>query len=339
MVFKNLKNLIPVENELYEKLKGTYRKSWFSNNMIQQTAGSLFSELKKMGICPVLLKGIHLINSYYDDTASRPLGDADFLVSWEQAASVDGHLRSSGWKLQAKPRYFGFAENSMLAAHGFMYINEKGHVCDLHWNIMAHRLYPDADKEMVKNSVKIAFMGDTFGALCPEDLVLHLLEHGAYGSPVPSIRWVQDVLTVLKKEKDIDWDRFLTNTLHTNLEVPVKVMLEYLLNTFNAEQIAYPLKRLAAFPASKMGKALYRSMLPRRNPIGRSINEYRKIYFQYRLFITAYKKESLPGGISGFIRCLKFRWDVKSNILFPFVFTVKFFQKFVRYILRFLKQR
>ena len=339
LVFKNLGNQIPFEDEWHEKLKGTLRKSWFSNNMIQATAAVLFSELKKLGIRPLLLKGLHLINAYYDDMAARPLGDADFLVSWEQVAAVDGYLRSSGWKPKAKPRLAAGGENSMSSGNGINYVNEKGYACDLHWNVMAHRCYPDADKKMITNAVNIAFEGDCFRALCPEDLILHLLEHGAYGNPIPSIRWVPDVLMVLKKEEAIDWDRFLAHTLQTNLEVPVKAMLAYLLNSFSAEKVAYPVKKLAGLPAAKMGKVVYRNMLPGRTAIGRSMCEYRKIYFRYQLFMTEHKKESRPRGLSGWMRCLKFRWNIKSNVLFPIVFMEKFFHKFLPYILGQLKPR
>ncbi len=331
MVFANLKQLIPTEDGWHNKLRGTYKKSWFSNTMLLATAARLFSGLKRMGIHPFLLKGIHLINAYYDDLASRPLGDADFLVAWEQAARVDEHMRSSGWRLKEKPRLPGFGESSMSSRNGINYINENGQGCDLHWNIMAHRCYPGADRDMLANAVPVAIQGDTVSALRPEGLLLHLLEHGAYGNPIPTIRWVPDVLMVLKKEDNMDWDRFLAHTLQTNLEVPVKAMLEYLLHTFNAEKVAYPLKRIARCPESQAGKTLYRNMLSRKTQFGISINEYRKLYDRFRLFMTEYKKESPPRGMAGLTRWLKFRWNVKSNILLPLVLTAKFFYNLVPY--------
>lgn len=337
MVYKNLGSLVPLKDEWHEKLQGTYKKSWFGNHMIQETAAALFRELKKTGVRPLLLKGLHLVNSYYDDLASRPLGDADFLVSWEQAPFVDRHMRASGWKLKDRPRFPVFAENSMSAGIGINYVNEKGYICDLHWNVLSHRCYPGANREMIRNAVTITFKGDCYSAFCPENLILHLLEHGAYANPIPSIRWVPDVLMVLKKEKSIDWDRFLANTLRTALEVPAGAMLEYLLNTFRAGEVAYAVQKLAARPASEAGKALYRNMLPRRTPLGRSSSDYRRIYSRYRMYMTEFKQEPLPRGIRGWSECLKFRWGVKSDLLFPLVFMKKFFHKFIPYFLGQLK--
>lgn len=331
MVFTNLKQLIPAEDGWHKKLQGTYKKSWFGNTMLLATAARLFSELKRMGIHPFLLKGIHLISAYYDDMASRPIGDADFLVAWEQASRVDGHLRSSGWRLKEKPRLPGFGENAMSAANGLMYVNGQGQVCDLHWNVMVHRCFPGADRDMVEASVAVAFHGKCYRALRPEDLLLHLLEHGAYANPIPPIRWVPDVLMVLKKEAAMDWDLFLARARHASLEAPVRVMLEYVHGRFGAEVLAAPLEGLSRLPASRMGKTVYRSMRSHRSLIGRSINDYRKLYRRFRLFMTESKKEAPPRGVAGWVSFLKFRWNVKNNILLPFVLTAKFFHNLVPY--------
>lgn len=334
MVFQNLKRHISPRTEIYGKLKGTYRKSWYSNNMIRETAISLFSELKKNRIDPVLMKGIHLISVYYDDMACRPIGDADFLVSWKEAEKVGNLMMKMGWKMIGKHRYPVFSDNFMSLRRAIGFVNEGGYKCDLHWNMIGHRCYPGADNLFLKKVMEFEINGNMFRGLCTEDLLLHLIEHGAYGSLEPHIRWIPDVLMILKKEKNVDWDYFLDNTIQTNLEIPVKVMLEYLNRTFVDGILRYPIEKLVSYPISGRGKELHESMSSSRTLLGHQIKAFFRYYFHYQIFCTDYKMESPPKGVLGFINFLKFRWDIKSNIILPFVFMKKVSKKILGYFFR-----
>ncbi len=334
MVFHNLKDHIPPGSELYGKLKGTYRKSWFSNNMIMEAAVSLFSDLKVAGIDPLLLKGIHLINSYYDEIACRPIGDADFLVSWDEAERAGELIRMRGWRMKMKMRYPVFNTNSMVLFRSLDYINENGYSCDLHWNIIRHRCYPDADRKFLKRASEFRMKGVNFRGLCAEDLILHILEHGAYENPEPHIRWIPDVLMILRKREKIDWDLFLENVIMTDLVIPVKSMLEYMNDVLRIKKVEYPLRKLRLIQLSGESRIVYKNMLRSRTIVGRQYIEYLRRYSRYRIYIKEYKKGPVPAGISGLIRFFMFKWDVKCFIYFPFVFLKKFFDKIGRFLFR-----
>ncbi len=334
LVFNNLRDVISKEDRYYKVLKGIYRKSWFKNQMILEVSTGLFEQLRSKGIEVVLLKGIHLISSYYKDIALRPLGDADFLVPRSQAERVGEILKSSGWETILNYRYRMFSDNFMLFRKSAGYRNSSGYLCDLHWNIFRHLSYPCADIEAMESTVVVSLKGNYYKALGPEYLLLHLLEHGAYDNPVSSVRWIPDVLRVLGKEKGLDRDLFVAITKKSYLKLPVTAMLSYLNNTFLKNKLNKILEELDEIPECEVAVKLYRQMVMKETGIRRKMKEFYNFFLVYCIYRKDCFNEPFKTGFAQFVRFLKFRWGMNSNILLPFIFFEKFFRKLFRHLLR-----
>jgi len=70
--------------------------------------------------------------------------------------------------------------------------------------------------------------------LSPEDALLHVLAHATYSTGRVSLQWVADAWHLIRRHRELDWERFQRTTLEAGLALVVAGMLRYLAHEVGA---------------------------------------------------------------------------------------------------------
>ena len=92
MAYLNLQSY-DLDDPFMRKVKGIYRKTWLSNQLIERTARQL---VQTLGVDVVLLKGLALTLRYYQSHGARPMEDFDVLVRLSDLERVIDALAGGG---------------------------------------------------------------------------------------------------------------------------------------------------------------------------------------------------------------------------------------------------
>ena len=198
LVFWNLRRL-GIDDPDVPRLRGTYRRAWYLNQLTFRTAAGVIGRFREAGIETLALKGVALSLLHYRDAGLRPMDDVDLLVRPSQAAEALAILERDGWQpLEKVPSHL-----EVKHAHPFM--DDGGRRIDLHWNALWEAA-PDDDLWGGCGAAQV--QGRPTLALDPTDQLLHVCVHGVQWDPTPSIRWVAHAVTVLRTSS-IDWERLV----------------------------------------------------------------------------------------------------------------------------------
>lgn len=197
-----------ISHPLLPRLKGLKRRAWLKNQLLLHRASDAVRILQQAGIEVIVIKGMALIIGYYHDYSLRPMNDVDLLVPYQKARTACQILAEYGWKNEYED-----SENPHLIEQAFRYLHAT-HLTDslkrdldLHWNLLEHRLGPAVDEDFWTACGEASLGVQKTRILHPADQILHICVHGT-GSP--PIRWVPDVLAVIRHEPDLDWNRLLS---------------------------------------------------------------------------------------------------------------------------------
>ena len=227
-------SLQSLQDPIFEKCKGVYRRVWVENQILWKKMISVLSALLQQGVGKVvLLKGMAMILQYYQDFGTRVIGDIDILVDRSEARKVDAFLKSTGWKPSvscidlSRPNYL-----TRWYSLGYIHTSEMN--LDMHWSFIQENSR-SLDEAIFRDCGEFPLENISLHIPCPGDLLLQACIHGVKYSPVPLIRWVADAMTILKKEEGkIDWDRLVDLASKAHVCMPLSLALNYLIEKFQA---------------------------------------------------------------------------------------------------------
>lgn len=227
-----------------KKLKGIYRQNLYKNSLLFHKFLAILVELKKRGIPVIVLKGIALVAAYYEDTGIRPMSDADFLVRVEDVERTLKYFKEQGWL----EKNGSWLDKPVKHIHSLDLISPDHYEMDIHWRAFYQCSWDGADEELWKQTEEVTFKGSKIQILNPTQQILHNCAHGVCWNAISSIRWIVDVLTVLKIRDDaVDWETLVSETASRNLGLTMFYALKYLKNEFGApvpEEVLSHLDRL-----------------------------------------------------------------------------------------------
>lgn len=93
----------PVPPEARRLLQSLYLRHKRSNDIRNKTVADILTEFKKNGITTILLKGIVLSNTVYEECACRPMRDIDIFVDKRDAIDAQEHLFNLGFSREKNP--------------------------------------------------------------------------------------------------------------------------------------------------------------------------------------------------------------------------------------------
>jgi hypothetical protein len=173
---KNMQTLVPETSAT--QLKEAYRRNTLDNLRFKRELILLLSALNAERIPLILLKGIVLANTVYENIGLREMNDIDVLAQFEDLKRIADILMDMGYK----PLQTIDANITRQANHHLPGLIKKGHVkYEVHWNLTRpgerynidpHGLWERADQ--------IEIAGCHTLILSHEDMILHLCLHTSY---------------------------------------------------------------------------------------------------------------------------------------------------------------
>jgi hypothetical protein len=216
LLYRNLERA-GVRAPEHEILKGNWRYHWYVNKTRVRDFAVVQSQMAAAGIPVVALKGLPLAAFFYEDLGVRPMGDIDVLVPRDCVHAAIACLLAQGF------RPYAALDERMFEGPGMGFSNQVTSNVDLHWRVLHDSVADWSDEAFLAGSESRDFDGVTIRSLRAEDQIIHLCAHGMTYSPLPPLRWLADVATVIRRRGDaLDTDYLLREAARRELINPVK---------------------------------------------------------------------------------------------------------------------
>lgn len=231
LVYQRLNDLNFID-DLSNRLKGAYRKSWAENHQLFYKTASLLRLLHENNIQTIVLKGLSLTISVYKNYGIRPMYDIDILVPMEHVRHAADLLEQSGFKIKLEHRF----DMMLKYNHSIPFMDGMGTELDLHWYPFPESIHHKNISEFWERAIPIEIGGVKTKALSYTDTLFHVMLHGMRKNPEPPIRWVADAISILEIHSDkIDWERFIDMAHVYKVLLPIRSSVSYIKEKFDAE--------------------------------------------------------------------------------------------------------
>jgi hypothetical protein len=189
-------------------LTAAARGVWAANAVLADRWGEATAALHAAGVESVTLKGMVLAQTVYPEPGLRPMADIDLLVRPEIRPVALATLQALGYRTP------GAAADLHAASRSFAELVRDGTRIDLHWHLARYLRFEgivEVDHAgLWRRARPLVTPHGRSLALCPEDLVLHLVLHLTLGSDFARVLWYADIDAVLRHfAAGLDWDRLI----------------------------------------------------------------------------------------------------------------------------------
>jgi hypothetical protein len=231
-----------VPSDVLRSLEAHTLKNRLRNMRLYAHLAELLAALHAASIDVVVLKGAFLAQAVYPDPALRAMSDVDLLVRERDLERAASALRAMGWR-----------EGDALPAGGHQLptFDREGVQVELHWTIEDDGAPFAIDIDGLWARAVPASIGRARAlALAPEDLLLHLCLHTAYGHGWKQfdggLRHLADIDAVVRHYGPaFDWDAFVDRALAWRVERTVWLCLATATGLLHATAPPAVLDRLA----------------------------------------------------------------------------------------------
>lgn len=238
------------------RLRGLARRTWYENQLRLRGTAPVVARLEAAGMPTLLLKGLPVALRYYKNLALRPMLDVDVLIPATHRDDALDLMAGDGWRMRRR---------HLSLYHGEELAHPDGRRLDLHWHLGMPFMLPASTAESEDDFWSAAIPLDVAGVatrtLCPADMLLHTVVHGAWSGSGSTVRWIADATTVIREEDDpIDWERFVDQVARRRLMLLVSEPLRYLARVFDAPVPGEVLTRVRGMPATRRERRRYARM-------------------------------------------------------------------------------
>jgi hypothetical protein len=237
MIYRNLVDANE-DDELLPRLKGIYRKTWVTNNLLVARTGETHEALEREGIQSVFVEGIVAAQELYPDIGLRPSAVV-VLVDRDDLATVTTVLRRVGWR---EPP--GLLDGAAHVAHLF---DEAGNMCAVRRRLSID-FVPRTDHTRTStfwDALETRAIGGAVVRTLPrtESLLATIVLHARTGES-RNIQWLLDATLML--ERGIDWERLVAVAEEHQQTVRLRAALAYLAELPGPAPPAWVIERLKA---------------------------------------------------------------------------------------------
>jgi len=246
-------HLFPGDDPALPVIRGCYRRAYFHGQLLRARAKEALALFATAGIATLTLKGGALLRYYDGNPALRPMNDFDVLVPRARAVDAIRILLDHGWRS-------ALANPDLLpeAYHGAGFQSRDGLDFDLHWHVVPSCDDPAAIADVWTAAVSAGTDKPASLALGAEDLFVVVCAHAAQWSPIASVRWVADALTILRTEGGgFDWTRVGTQAGRWHVVPHLTDTLGYLRDRWHVDVPELVFTRLASAEVSAVDRRAY----------------------------------------------------------------------------------
>ncbi|MGD9015603.1 MAG: nucleotidyltransferase family protein [Candidatus Omnitrophota bacterium] len=243
-----------VPKDIRERLHNSYYTIAARNALLYEKLNNILGSFNRSNIEVILLKGMVLINTVYQDIALRPMYDIDLLIHRQNLPLVEDKLKELGYvNSDSYPEAF-YKGNIMVDVH-----------CELTnvTRVKSRNKSYNLNMDEVRQSARIIEInGQEARILSPEylliDLCLHLtLHHGLSG-----LIWFVDIArTIDYYENEINWNKFIQNCLRYKIYKPVYYVLSYVKEILGRQIPGFVLHGLKPKRQGRLEKRVFKSIL------------------------------------------------------------------------------
>lgn len=229
-----------IKEKIVGRIKGIYKLAWYKNQLTVNAIKNIILIFNKEKIPVILLKGIPLIENIYKDKGARFLGDADILIDKKHIEKAVEILLSNNWQYLYKSpsslnRVKKPLENKIIREVAFKDNNDVE--IDIHWKLFdflfrENREHPMSYEEIIKYSIDSNLGSAEYKMPCAEDMIIHIIVHGAEENEHRTLRWVLDTISVIKI-MPINWEFLVERIKKFGVSVEVYIAFLYIVeNSF-----------------------------------------------------------------------------------------------------------
>ena len=278
---------VPID--VSRRLENIYYANALRAVRAEEQLGDIFGCLGGNGVEAMLLKGLFLSKSVYQNIALRPIGDIDLLIRRDDIARTDNLLRGIGFMLA--PGSFPLRYYREVHFH-VMYVRDPdpGSIpLEIHWGLQDRFNLPRVDMDEIWSRVRPWSIGKhSIPAMCPEDLLAYLCYHAekhtcfsrytedfsrmgpeaVLGNTVSAeLLWYADILRFIDLEGHaIIWDRLAERCRRWGIEGEVYASLAVTDRVFGTSVAEQPLGLLAPPRPRRFQAGLYRRLMTQPDP-------------------------------------------------------------------------
>lgn len=293
----------------FGRIQGVYKLAWVSNQRLFSALKDVAALCELDDIRMIVLKGVPLLSLAYGNAAARFLGDVDILISEHDMKRLMSRLEAAGWRNVTVnfPVVRRLSERSIarITKEATYRRESDGLEADIHWRLFdvtgTERDGSDTPfEELWKRSVPCPIGSRIYRSLSAEDMLLHVLAHGAEDNAHRPFRWVLDAVMLIRS-CGVDWDKFVSISRTSSFAVHAAVALRFL-ESRGFVRVPEAIRRFASdhtAPSSALEK--YHARAERRHdPFG----FFRILWNSYWRYES--RGGNLPGvrGLSGFLTYL-----------------------------------
>ncbi len=211
-----------VDHPLITPLKGYYRYVWVKNQLLKDELRNISETLNAQGIKHLIIKGFPMIEAYYKDFGVRSVMDLDIMIHpdyWHQTLEI---LSTDQW-VSKDTMYI--PEAVLHSLHHATHLVKGQFEIDLHVRFHDYPLTQNTIDSFWKEAVTYK---PGHKMLRPEHQLISALIHGYDIAGDTVLRAVVDTTYIIRNSPDFDWKVVEEVIRQNNLQIPAKVLLEYL---------------------------------------------------------------------------------------------------------------
>jgi hypothetical protein len=304
-----------VNHPLITALKGYYRYIWVRNQLLKDELTKIAETFNAQGVKHIVIKGFPMTEVYYKDMGVRSVLDLDLMIhhdSWHQALKIMFENRWVNKDAQYIP------EALMHSLHHSTHLVKDQFEIDLHIRFHDFPLTENTVESFWKEAVNYK---PGHKMLRPEHQFISALIHGYDLGGDTILRAIVDTTYLIRKASDFNWKLLLEVIQQNNLQIPAKVLLEYL----NTEEICpipeYVLTALQHY-SLRTKEARYFNLLTTPD-VG---NGYK--LFKLRMFQLSLVKVSIFKKVKLLINTYRFQWGAPSMFMLLYRTVIVIIDKF-----------
>jgi hypothetical protein len=187
---------------------------------VRRLAAGLLASLAERGVDAVLLRGMVLAETVYPEPYRRHTHDIDLFVRPDQLSGAVDAARAAG--------FAELAEDPDRLPGGVRLVHPSGLPVELHTSLFLDPFYAAELDGMAARHRTRELLGTRVTVLGTADQLVHVCGNAAQSPVRGSLRWVTDAWLLIESDPTLDWAAVLHGAEHTELALPLSVMLRYL---------------------------------------------------------------------------------------------------------------
>jgi hypothetical protein len=214
---------LEIDKESQTFLRSAYLREELRYGIFSRVCREVLRRANHEQIPLIVLKGAALAESVYDTPVLRHSHDIEVLVKTADVDRVANMLRSCKFH----PAVIE-SEWCRRLEH------DSGLPLRIHTSLFDISAYNVALDEVWSNSRVCTIAGTTARMLSPEDNLLHVVGYASYSRSCHSWRWITDAWFLIKRSRDLKWERVLDSARRHGMTTPLSIMLGYLARELGA---------------------------------------------------------------------------------------------------------